>query len=885
MPVSPRLSVLRQLHWRVRIAVLVLATACYSPDFSDGTVPCGSGGECPSGLVCGPDRKCYSEGHLPEPCLAGYERTNGVCTDVDECATGAADCATQATCTNSIGAYLCTCKQGYLGDGRSCTDVDECSTAAATCDRHADCANSPGSYTCACQPGYAGDGQSCAQSFTAISTAATHSCSLRSDGALYCWGANDHGQLGLGFSVTELHVPVRVGAASWRAIATAESTSCGIQADGSLWCWGEDNCGLVGDGGEDTRCESSHPVATPFRTGGAAEWRSVALSQSHACAVRTDGSLWCWGQNSNGELGTGDNGAHAVPTQVGTDGGWDSVSVGQSHTCGLRGGELWCWGSNGSGQLGDGGAELAIGFPKRIGMGAGWLVVAAGNLHTCGVLSDKTLACWGRGLSGQLGNSKSGADADANSPVTILGRNQWTTVAAGTDVTCARATTGALYCFGGNDAGQLGDGTFADHSSPVSVTNSTDWAQVSVGTQAVCAIRGAGQMWCWGWNSSGRLGIGAGGSFTEPTQLTGIHDWAQLAFGGGTGCGIRADRSLWCWGANSFGQLGIGVTGGVRDTPMPVMAAAALTWSQVAVGESSACAVTQSGALYCWGDNFNGQLGLGTSGANANVAEPHRVGTDTVWAKVSIRSAHTCAIRTDGSLWCWGSAGGGRLGDGQTNGTVTAPARVGAEVGWTAISAGGNFTCGIRSGTLYCWGYNFNGQIGIGQAPPNNPPVLTPTMVGANQDWNTVSAGTNHACALRTTNNRLYCWGYNYLGQIGNGSSGDNADATTPAAVGSASWLSVTAGDNTTCGVSSEGSLFCWGSNSAGLVGNRNAGQVVVTPIEIDGARSYTQVSIMNSAACALHGDGSYACWGQTAAGQFGDNTTFYETPTRVVEP
>jgi alpha-tubulin suppressor-like RCC1 family protein len=500
------------------------------------------------------------------------------------------------------------------------------------------------------------------------------------------------------------------------------------------------------------------------------------------------------------------------------------------------------------------------------------------------VVSDGSLLCWGHGDRGQLGSGGSGVDEKRTAPAAVPApdREAWVDVAAGGRATCARLASGRLTCFGDNSHGGLGDGSFVDRARPAPVGNDADWALAAVGLRNACGRKADGRLLCWGRNLSGALGVGAGGDATTPRETGSGAGWTQLATGGGHACGIQLDGTLWCWGTNFDGELGIGVEGGARDAPVEVAGGGA--WSQVAAGEGITCAVKSDGELYCWGYNFYGQLGIGTQGAGESRSAPTRVvsGAEGPWTRVTVRSAHTCALKDGGALYCWGLYSLGRLGLGPNlSANVVTPARVPGT--WSAVAAGAAHTCGVQGGGLYCWGYNGSGQLGTGATPPNNDPAPSPLRIGSAVDWAQVVAGGSHSCALRGAQSQLFCWGANFYGQIGNGSSGNNANAYTPSAIAfGRSWVALTAGGETTCGVASDNNLYCWGSNTNGLCANGLVGEKVVTPVMVDATRNWAQVGLMSQTGCAAHVDGSLACWGVNDWGQFGDDTAFYEVPEAV---
>ena len=269
----------------------------------------------------------------------------------------------------------------------------------------------------------------------------------------------------------------------------------------------------------------------------------------------------------------------------------------------------------------------------------------------------------------------------------------------------------------------------------------------------------------------------AGAAVTRSLTLTvGAADgspesgWTNLAAGSWHSCGTRAAGELYCWGASGNGQLGIGATALPSTTPTRV--GAATDWTTIAVGESHTCGTRAGGELYCWGDNGNGQLGIGEYTERAT---PTRVGTATDWTSVTAGMYNTCGTRADGELYCWGHNSSGQLGLGD-NALRFTPTRVGVGTDWTNIAVGENHTCGTRAGgELYCWGSNGNGQLAIDHVGDR----YTPARVGTATDWTTIAIGSSSTCGTRA-DGELYCWGRNEYGQLG---VGDTTDRSTPARV------------------------------------------------------------------------------------------------------
>ncbi len=287
-----------------------------------------------------------------------------------------------------------------------------------------------------------------------ISSGGYHTCAVKTDNSLWCWGRNEYGQLGNGTTAPS-SAPVQIMATGVSQVSLGWWHTCAIKTDNSLWCWGWNEFGQLGDGTWTNRYTPVQIMATGVS--------QVSLGWWHTCAVKTDGSLWCWGDNRSGQLGDGTGVYYRdTPVQIMAT-GVSQVSLGAFHTCAVKtDGSLWCWGSNNRGQLGDGTNENKN-TPVQI-MATGVSQVSLGGWHTCAIKTDGSLWCWGENYFGQLGN---GTTQDRNTPVQITqGVSQ---VSLGGEHTCAVKTDNSLWCWGWNAWGQLGDGTWTHRSTPVRV--------------------------------------------------------------------------------------------------------------------------------------------------------------------------------------------------------------------------------------------------------------------------------------------------------------------------------------------------------------------------------------------------------------------------------
>jgi alpha-tubulin suppressor-like RCC1 family protein len=361
----------------------------------------------------------------------------------------------------------------------------------------------------------------------------------------------------------------------------------------------------------------------------------------------------------------------------------------------FSGAELYVWGSNGSGRLGLGDINDRS-SPVQVGALTTWAQVSAGSGHTGAIKTDGTLWAWGYNAQGQAGQN-SIVDSSLSSPVQIGALTNWSQLSSGGLHKSSIKTDGTLWAWGRNNSGQLGDNTTVNKSSPIQVGALTDWAQVSAGSQHTVAIRTGGELYAWGANGGsayapgyGRLGDGTTINRSSPVQVGALTTWSQASAGVFLTAALKTDGTLWTWGGNDNGQLG---QNNVIFRSSPVQVGALTNWAQVSAGQFQTISIKTDGTLWAWGRNNSGELGDDTVYRRSS---PVQVGALTNWAQVSSASgAHTAALKTDGTLWMWGSNGFGQLGDNATS-ARSSPIQIGALTDWAQVSAGAAFTAALQ---------------------------------------------------------------------------------------------------------------------------------------------------------------------------------------------
>jgi alpha-tubulin suppressor-like RCC1 family protein len=349
--------------------------------------------------------------------------------------------------------------------------------------------------------------------------------------------------------------------------------------------------------------------------------------------------------------------------------------------------------------------------------------IVAGYNHTCALMRSGGVKCWGYNYAGQLGNGSSGGLSLV--PVNVSGLSSGVTqITAGADHTCALLDTGAVKCWGYSNYGQIGDGTSGTNRlTPVNVSGlSSGVTKISAGGEHTCALLSAGEVKCWGSNTGGQIGDGTSGTARRtPVSVSGLSSGVtQIAAGGEHTCALLSAGGMKCWGYNGQGQIGNGSSGGNVLVPVSVSGLA----SGVA-RISNTCALLTTGGVKCWGYNFRGRIGDGTSG-NFRLVPVDVVGLSSGVSRITEGGGHTCALLVAGGLKCWGDNFYGSIGDGTSVTEVLTPVNVSEmTAGVSSITAGSDHTCALLgTGEVKCWGHNGTGQIGDGTQVNRRTPVL-----------------------------------------------------------------------------------------------------------------------------------------------------------------
>jgi alpha-tubulin suppressor-like RCC1 family protein len=829
-----------------------------------------------------------------EPCVIGYYNPTGS-NNSDDCIAASAgyyvvDDSWTESITNGFGVTIAA------GEGHTCAILDD------------------GSVSCwgANSDGQLGDGTTTNRNTptqtsslgpdrtaVAITAGRFHTCAILDDGSVSCWGENLEGRLGDG-TTTDRNTPTQTSSLGTDrtavAITAGEYHTCAILDDGSVSCWGYNGNGGLGDGNNIDRDTPTQTTDLGLGT------RAVAITAGgfHTCAILDDGSVSCWGWNTNGELGDGTNTDQYTPTQtssLGTGRTAVAIDAGRYHTCTiLDDSSVSCWGRNNYAQLGDG-TNYNQNTPTQtssLGTDRTAVVITAGASHTCAILDDGSVSCWGRNTYGQLGD---GTNTASLTPIqtSSLGTGRTAVeISVGFYHTCAILDNESVSCWGYNGYGQLGDGTNTARNTPTqtsSLGSNRAADAITAGYDHECVILDNVYVSCWGRNHKGQLGDGTTTDRNTPTQTSSLGSGrtaVAITAGEDHTCAILDDGSVACWGDNGYGKLGDGTTTN-RNTPTQTSSLGPdRTAVAISAGKHHTCAILDNGTVSCWGKNDYGQLGDGTNYNQYTPTQTSSLGTGRTAVAITAGDYHTCVILDNESVSCWGKNNIGQLGDGTYDHRITPTQTSSLGTGRTAVavSSGANHVCVILDdGSVSCWGHNYYGQLGIGTTIPK---ISTPTQtssLGTDRTAVAITAGYHHTCAI-LDDGSVSCWGENVYGQLGDGTTTSQNTPTQTSSLGTGrTAVEISLGKYHTCAILDDGSVSCWGENTYGSLGD-GTNNDWLTPTQTSSlgtGRTAVTISAGNTHTCAIIDDGSVSCWGKNDVGQLGDGTTTSRnTPTQT---
>ena len=699
----------------------------------------------------------------------------------------------------------------------------------------------------------------------------------------YCWTVTaEDGKGGITETDTSCFQTGDFSIESDSIVSAGENTSYYIDLDGHLWSFGNNVSGEVGNGTTESTNKRVEIVNSDY-----AKWITVGAGYNHACAIDSNGALWCWGNNNGyGMLGTNSTAENILlPEKVTSpeNARWVKVSAGLHHTCAINTNkDLYCFGKNEHYVVGQNSLNTVYSSPISITFtGKKWKELTSGEFFNCAIDTNNDMWCWGSGFTNfeQITNGDS---------------TKWFSVSAGAQHACAIDTSGSLWCGGKNNFGQIGNGTGGDGTSnfdvdptnPVKIYNPSGvkWVSVGASLNGTCAIDENKTLWCWGDGEWGTVGNGEKSIVNHPVKVKSDINFKYISGGLEHVCGIDDSlTSLFCWGRNNYGQLGIGKSDlSFNNRPSKLYSPDHSNLKSISQGMFHSCSVDDNNNIYCWGLNENSEFGTGTLFSGQSIDQPVSSETSGSFDSISSGYFYNCAVKNDGTLWCWGENWNGEFGNGTTI-SSNIPVKISTGHIWTKISAGGYHTCGVDdSGTLWCWGDNFSGQLGNG----TNDNSLIPVKVQFpdNVTIQTVSAGGFHTCAV-DYNNDLWCWGRNDYGQVGNDST---ENVNVPVKIENTfplPWIDISAGTFISCGIDTYGGLWCWGKNDKGQLGDIRFGEELHSPKQrVFHGIHIASVSAAEDHGCAIDISHSLICWGDNDYGQLGvGNEDEINMPVKVM--
>ena len=674
-------------------------------------------------------------------------------------------------------------------------------------------------------------------------------------------------------------------------LATSQGFTLALKSDGSISAWGRNDYGQLGNGQAAIRL-------TPALVPSIAGVKTVAAGGGFSLALRNDGTVWGWGGNDTGQLGDGttQNRFRAIAV-TGLSGSATTIAAGTNHSMVLKtDGTVWTFGSGKSGQLGTGSIDDHL-VPIQITGLPGARALAAGDKHSLALATDGTVWAWGDNSASQLGT---GTTTSSLIPVKISTLANIVAISTKGNFNLALDTSGRVWAWGYGGWGALGDGTKTDRSTPFIVSGLPTIASISTGYRISVASSANGSIWLWGSNEAGQFGDTRYAEQLSPAQVTALAGFKSLALGDRFALGLDAAGRVATWGQNDQGQLGVGDT---ADRSVPTLLAGQPKAAQLAAGLTHGIAVLGDGSVWAWGTNGNGELGEAmVSGSSI----PAKVSGSANVTAIAAGRYHNLALTADGSVWGWGMNNNFQLAD-PTRRNALVPRQVPGLPPINAVTAGEDSSYALdKTGVLWSWGLSTSGSLAMdststtglptardgllpttgpnstnthiqgsssggvaiavtGQSSLSSFAMSTPKAISALSSVTGIAAGIYYGLAVRSDGS-LWSWGRNDFGQLGDGTS---AAHSAPKAIGLTNAIAVAAGNFHSLALDRTGNVWSWGYNGVGQLGDGTRISRLI-PAKLSIPANVVAISAGGNNSCALDGNGQIWVWGANDHGQLG---------------
>jgi alpha-tubulin suppressor-like RCC1 family protein len=681
-------------------------------------------------------------------------------------------------------------------------------------------------------------------------------CALKSD-ELYCFDLYKDGSR---LPPNEVKVP-----GNYSFVSLGQDHICAIgKINGAVYCWGDNTYGQLGNGTNDFK-------TTPQQISSNNKFVMLSSSVRNTYALDTQGHLWGWGDSSRGQIPQQTENLN-LPKQISlANKTFFSVASGEDFFCAITNegkngsekfGKIYCAGENSDYQIANNTSENIINYLSQVG-NKNYLYIAAGKSHVCAINMDRKIECWGNNFLGQLSYDPN-TISHFSEPQLInhesdnhFSQLTFKSISLSDYSTCAITTDGKPFCFGNNSFGQLGGkpsessiviedyfgNSYYSHYNPKLIIPNLNYSflQLSGNSRATCGITQNKNLQCWG--------------FIEKNT------YKSISVGNGGFCGISAiGNRAFCSASNENGLASS--LANPWNSPMVTPWASDLSFIQVSSGVFQTCGVTndQGCNTYCWPNPK-------TSYLQNNLFPQLVTSLNNENSKIIVGAYHSCAIRkNDGALFCSGDNGQGQLGNGTTMGSVRITdykqVKI-SNVTFTDLALTDKSTCAIsNTNDVYCFGSNDYGELGIGSF--FSYPKLTPQRI-RNLKLKSISGGLNHYCGIlkdtTETQDKLVCWGSNKEGQLG---KADKGKSIKPIAVANTNLItSVSVRNETTCVLDKTNNTHCFGKNDTGIITDRPQNALSHIPFQVQKDKKFKEISLGSTEACGISTiDNTVSCWG-----------------------